>query len=69
MTTHYLSFLVPDSPVKVFPLHAQEVVSNVNNAAFSSDGPRGVDVISRNHSHCDSRPLALPDSIWNLIGR
>lgn len=65
----YLSFLVPDSPVKVFALHAQEVVSDVKDAAFSGDGTRCVDVISRNHSYCDSRPLTLPDSFWNLIGQ
>lgn len=65
--TTYLSFLIPDSPVKVLPFHTQEVVPRMNDATLGSDGPCCVNVVACHHTYSDARSLALPDGIWDLI--
>lgn len=62
----YLSLLVPDPPVELLPVDAQEVFSGVDDATFDSDGSCRVDVVSGHHTHSDSSTLALQDGVGHL---
>ena len=62
----YLALLVPDSPVEVLALHAQEVVTRLDDAALAGDGARRVDVVAGNHAHGDPSALAHLDGIRDL---
>lgn len=62
----YLSQLIADTSVELLPLHAQEVVSGLQDTALGCDGPSGVDVVSSHHSDGDPGSLALSDGIWYL---
>lgn len=61
-----LPLLVPDSPVKLFPLQTDEIISRVYDAALGSDGPRCINVVTSYHPHCDARALTLPDGFRHL---
>lgn len=62
----YLSLLIPDPPVELFPVDAQEVFSGVDDATFDSDGSCRVDVVSCHHTHGDSSTLAFLDGVRHL---
>lgn len=62
----YLSLLIPDPPVELLPLEAQEVLPGVDDATFDGDGTRSVDVVPGDHAHGDPGSLALPDGFWHL---
>lgn len=62
----YLSQLVANTSVELLPLHAQEVVSGLQDTAFGCDGPGSVDVVSSHHSDSDAGSLALSDGVWYL---
>ena len=62
----YLVQLVADPAVELPPLHAQEVVARVQDAALEGDGPGSVDVVPGYHAHRDARALTLPDGVRYL---
>lgn len=62
----YLSQLIADTSVELLPLHAQEVVSGLQDTALGCDGPGGVDVVSSHHSDSDPGSLALSYGVWYL---
>lgn len=62
----YLSLLIPDSPVELLPIDAQEIFSGVDDAALDCDGSCGINVVSRHHTHCDPGTLAFQDGVWHL---
>lgn len=62
----YFSQLIADTSVELLPLHAQEVVSGLQDTALGCDGPGGVDVVSSHHSNSDPGSLALSDGVWYL---
>ncbi len=62
----YLSLLIPDPPVELLPVDAQEVFSGVDDATLDSDGSCRVDVVSCHHTHSDSSTLALQDGVGHL---
>lgn len=62
-----LSQLVADASVELSPLHAQEVVSRLQDATFGGDGPGSIYVVSSHHADSDPGPLALSDGFWYLM--
>lgn len=62
----YLSLLISDPPVELFPVDAQEVFSRVDDATFNSDSSCRVDVVSCHHTHSDSSTLAFQDGVGHL---
>lgn len=66
LASSYLSFLVPDSSVEVFPLQTDEVVSRVDDATFSGDGSGCIDVVTSHHPYRDTRTLTLPNGVRHL---
>lgn len=67
-TPTHLSLLVPDSSVEFFAVYADKVISRVDDATFSSNGPGCVNVITSHHSHRDARTLTLTNGIRHLRG-
>lgn len=62
----YLSQLIADASVELFPLHAQEVVSRLQDTTFRGDGPGSIYVVSGHHADSDPGSLALSDGVWYL---
>lgn len=62
----YLSQLIADTSVELLSLHAQEVVSGLQDTALGCDGPGSVDVVSSHHSDSDPGSLALSYGVWYL---
>lgn len=61
-----LSQLVTNASVELFPLHAQEVVSRLQDATFGGDGPGSIDVVTGHHADSNPGPLTLSDGFWYL---
>lgn len=64
-----LSQLIADTSVELLPLHAQEVVSGLQDTALGCNGPGSVDVVSSHHSDSDPSSLALTYGVWYLKER
>lgn len=62
----YLSQLIADTSVELLPLHAQEVVSGLQDTTLGCYGSSSVDVVSSHHSDSDPGSLALSDGVWYL---
>lgn len=62
----YLSQLIADTSVELLPLHAQEVVSGLQDTALGCDGAGSVYVVSSHHSDSDPGSLALSDGVGYL---
>lgn len=62
----YLSQLIADTSVELLPLHAQEVISGLQDTALGCYGPGSVDVVSSHHSDRDPGSLALSNGVWYL---
>lgn len=69
MSWPYLSLLIADPPVKLFPVDTEEVLSRVDDATLDGDGASRVDVVTSDHAYGDARTLAHQDGIGHLWGK
>lgn len=64
-STH-ISILIPDSFIKFFSLHDNEVVGRGNDSTLCSDRASRVNIVSSHHPNSDSSILTMYNGSWNL---
>lgn len=62
----HLSFLIPDSSIKILALQTQKVITRLDNATLAGDGTCCVDIVTSDHAHSDTCSLAFSDGLRDL---